>query len=414
MRSICPQRGPFALLFALVALAAARAGAQDAPAPPAPPEMPPHDHAHMMEMDGWQLTTDGELFAAVNHQGGSRGGDEFFAPNWLMATASRNTSRGRVTFNAMLSLDPATVGRAGYREIFQVGESLDGRPLVDRQHPHDFFMQLAASWRLPLGSSTGLTLSGGPAAEPALGPPAFMHRPSAGDNPAAPLSHHTFDSTHISFGVVTVGVDRGPWAVEASVFNGREPDDRRWNFDFARLDSVSGRVWFRPTPSWSVQVSTGRLTDPEALEPGDVQRTTASVSWSRTQGEDVDAITIGYGRNDTDAAARQAGFLEGSRRVGRNALYGRLELVQVETPLLVSLTIPSDEAAGAKDPVLALTIGGVRRLARIGRFEGGLGADFTLYRVPAALEPSYGSHPVSFKVFFILRGGSGSMGAMSH
>jgi hypothetical protein len=159
-----------------------------------------HDHMQMsMPMDeGWQLMQDGIVFAEFNHQGGPRGGDEFVVPNWWMGMASRKTSRGQLTFTGMLSLDPVTVGKAGYRELFQVGEALNGRPLIDHQHPHDLFMQLAAIWRIPVTESTGFTLAGGPAAEPALGPVAFMHRASAADNPTAPLGHHTFDSTQIA------------------------------------------------------------------------------------------------------------------------------------------------------------------------------------------------------------------------
>src|SRR5206468_8989554 len=140
------------------------------------------------------------------------------------------------TFNMMLSLDPATVGKRGYGEIFQVGEAAGGQPLVDRQHPHDLFMQLAAVWRTPITNGTGLTLAGGPVGEPALGPVAFMHRASAAEYPFASLGHHTFDSTHIAFGMITAAVDHGPWIVEGSIFNGREPDENRWNVDFGALD----------------------------------------------------------------------------------------------------------------------------------------------------------------------------------
>ena len=228
-----------------------------------------HEHMQMnMPMDDrWQFMQDGVAFANFNHQGGPRGGNEFIAPNWWMGMASRETSRGRLTFTSMLSLDPATVGKAGYREIFQAGEALNGRPLVDRQHPHDLFMQLAAVWRVPVNESTGFTLAGAPVGEPTLGPIAFMHRASAADNPAAPLSHHTFDSQHIAFGVVAAAVDHGPFVIEASVFNGREPDENRWDFDFAALDSFSGRIWYRPDDEWEFQASSGHLVRPEALEP---------------------------------------------------------------------------------------------------------------------------------------------------
>ena len=362
--------------------------------------------------NGWQFMQDGILFAAFNHQGGPRGGNEFVAPNWWMGMASRDTSRGRLTFTSMLSLDPATVGKDGYGEIFQAGEALNGRPLIDRQHPHDLFMQLAGVWRTPINDSTGFTLAGGPVGEPALGPVAFMHRASAADNPTAPLGHHTFDSTHIAFGVVTAAIDHGPIVVEGSLFNGREPDENRWDFDFGRLDSFSGRVWYRPTAEWELQASSGRLKSPEALEPGDIVRSTLSASWTRKNGAAISAVTAAYGRNDTDHGARNAFFLEGSRHADMNTLYGRFEAVQVETALLQTGTVVEGPAADVKNPVLAFTVGGVRDVLAWRGFEGGIGADISFYGVPDALQPMYSAHPVSFHLFFRLRPPAGAMGRM--
>jgi hypothetical protein len=382
------------------------------------PAPPPHDHAHMNmgAASGWQFMQDGILFVGLNHQGGPRGGTDFDAPNWWMGMASRDSAHGRFTFTGMLSLDPATIGRDGYREIFQAGETLDGRPLIDHQHPHDLFMQLAGVWRVPLTGSTGLTLAGGPVGEPALGPVAFMHRASAADNPTAPLGHHIFDSTHIAFGVVTAAVDRGPWVIEGSIFNAREPDQNRWTVELGRLDSVSGRVWFRPAPAWELQVSTGHLTSPEALEPGNIERTTASVSWTAVNGENVNAVTAAYGRNDATGGShdgsRQSVFVEGTRRAGANTVYGRFEALQVETALLLSDAVPERGAADGRDPVVAITLGAVRDVLRLRGFEGGFGADVTFYGVADALQPAYGRHPVSFHVFFRLRLPAGSMGRM--
>ncbi len=284
---------------------------------------------------GWMFMQDGILFAEFDHQGGPRGGDQFVAPNWWMGMATRSTSRGRITLNAMFSLDAATVGERGYREIFQAGEAVDGKPLIDRQHPHDLFMQLAAIWRIPVTASTGLTIAGGPAGEPALGPVAFMHRASAMDNPAAPLGHHTFDSTHVAFGVVTAAIDHGPFVLETSVFNGREPDQNRWDFDFGPLDSVSGRVWYRPNHAWELQASIGHLVSPEELEPGqNIIRSTVSGSWTRMRGTSIASITAAAGVNDTTHGTRAAFFIEGARHANRNTLYGRFETVQAETVLL--------------------------------------------------------------------------------
>src|SRR5258708_32139035 len=291
-----------ALCSIVCSLVSAAALAQDAP----------QDHMQMnMPADGWQFMQDGILFAGFNHQGGPRGGNEFVAPNWWMGMATRDFSRGRLTLTSMFSLDPATVGKDGYREIFQAGEALNGRPLIDRQHPHDLFMQLAAVWRMPVTEATGFTLAGGPVGEPSLGPVAFMHRASAADNPTAPLGHHTFDSTHIAFGVVTAAVDHGPWVVKGSLFNGREPDENRWDFDFGRLDSFSGRIWYRPTDEWELQASSGRLVEPEELEPGTIVRSTASASWTRKNGQAISSVTAAIGHNDTDHGSRSAFFVEG-------------------------------------------------------------------------------------------------------
>jgi hypothetical protein len=42
--------------------------------------------------------------------------------------------------------------KRGYPLLFQTGETADGRThLVDRQHPHDFLMELATSYSVPLG-----------------------------------------------------------------------------------------------------------------------------------------------------------------------------------------------------------------------------------------------------------------------
>lgn len=370
-------------------------------------QQPEHQHQMPMAMpdeSAWMLMQDGVVYGLFNHQGGPRGGDEARAPNWWMGMATRKAGRSQLTFTSMLSLDPATVGKRGYAEIFQVGEAVDGRSLVDRQHPHDLFMQLAAVWRTELSQSTGLTLAGGPAGEPALGPVAFMHRASAAENLFAPLSHHTFDSTHIAFGVVTAAIDHGPFVLEGSVFNGREPDENRWDFDFGRLDSVSARLWYKPSPEWELQVSTGHLRDPEELEPGNIQRTTASAAWTRQRGGDMMALTVGYGLNDSDHGTRHAVFGEATKRRGRTAAYGRFELVEVETAALLRDTVSEHGFAFArKDRVGAFTAGGARDLLTWRGFEGGLGVAATFYAVPEALKRTHGSHPVSFQVFFRLR-----------
>jgi hypothetical protein len=365
--------------------------------------------AQPAESGGWHVMQDGVVYGLFNHQGGPRGGTEARVPNWWMGMFERKVGASNLTINTMLSADPLTVGQKGYRELFQVGEAFEGKPLIDYQHPHDLFMQLAGVWRMPIGSRTGFTLAGGPSGEPALGPVAFMHRASAMENPMSPLAHHTLDSTHIAFGVVTAAVDHGPWMIEGSLFNGREPDQDRWDLDFGALDSYSARVWLRPRPEWEVQFSTGRLKNPEELGHGPIVRTTASASWLKPNGENFTAVTAAYGRNNGEDADRGALLLEATRRSGRYSSYGRVEFVEVETGVLLD-----DETVGhdVKDMVAALTIGAVRELPRWRAIASGIGAAATIYRVPDRLRPTHGERPVAFQVFFRLRPGPGTMGRM--
>jgi hypothetical protein len=191
------------------------------------------------------------------------------------------------------------------------------------------------------------------------------------------------------------------------VFNGREPDQNRWDFDFGKLDSVSARLWFKPAAAWTLQVSTGRLVEPEQLEPGNIQRTTASAAWMTSSGADFTAATAGYGVNVAHGTARQSAFIEATRHAGLNSVFGRAEMVQLETDLWLGTT-PGE--AERTDAVAAFTIGAVRDVLRWRGFEGGIGADAIFYAVP--LKATHGAHPVSFQLFFRLRPPAGSMGRM--
>ena len=319
-----------------------------------------------MPSSAWTLMQDGVVYGLFNQQGGPRGGREFVVPNWWMGMLNKESGRHQIGLNAMFSLDPATVGKDGYREIFQVGEALDGKPLIDRQHPHDFIMQLAGVWRVKVNDTAAVTFAGGPAGEPTLGPVAFMHRASASGLMMAPLGHHTFDSTHISYGVVAAGVEFGPVTVEASAFNGREPDQDRWDFDFGRLDSKAIRVWFRPNDTWEAQVSTGWLHEPEELTPGDARRTTASLSWIKKHASDFRAVTFGYGVNDAHGKRRHGVFGESSIEKGRHSLSSRVEFQQVETEELLTGDIPdADDHVADPATVAAVTISAARRLFQV-------------------------------------------------
>jgi hypothetical protein len=365
----------------------------------------------------WMLMYDGVLFATFNHETGPRGADEIVSTDWFMAMGVRRAGPGVLTVTGMGSLDRATTGLSGYRELFQTGETAHFIPLTDRQHPHDLLMQASAAWRIPLTQNTGITFAGAPVGEAALGPVAFMHRPSAAENPVAPLSHHTLDSTHITMGVITVGVDHGPWVVESSVFQSEEPDDNRWDLvDFGPLDSWSARVTYRPSSSWELQGSHGFLKNPETLEFASERRTTASASWFKPRANGFTAATFAFGQNNKQFHGTfRAGLAEAMRHQGQVSYYGRLETLQVETELLQTSGRFHSHTNVKKDPVTAGTFGGVIDLPRwelLRRFETGIGAELTSYIVPDALRPTYGDHPVSFRVFLRLRPPVGAMGRM--
>jgi len=424
------RRGAFAVL-ALMAIslpaaaqtpaggAATAAGApvQD---PPAPMQQPmQHEHAAMAS--GWQIMQDGVLFATFTDQTGERANRQLRSQNWWMLMAQHPAGKGTLTATLMLSLDPATVGNRGYDELFQLGEASKGPDFfgnkvllanVDRQHPHDFLMQAALVYRLPIGARGGVTFAGAPVGEAALGPVAFMHRASAAENPIAPISHHTFDATHITMGVLTAGADYGPVTLESSWFQGREPDENRWDLmDPGKLDSWSTRLTVHTGP-WLAQVSHGFVAKPERLENIDVRRTTGSVSWTKVNGDDFSAFSILAGQNKRKYDTTKAFMLEGTNHRGRLSVYGRFEAVDVESEhLFFPLVVHKPHPGELIDRIKIGTIGAVYDVVKIKGFALGAGADVVFYGITDRLKPFYGD-PRTVHVFFRLRPPASSSGRM--
>jgi hypothetical protein len=245
----------------------------------------------------WRVMAHGDVFGVFTDQGGPRGGKQGLSTNMVMAAASRVLGGGMFTLRAMGSLEPL-MGPRGYRLLLQTGETADGRThLVDRQHPHDLAMELAGIYSHALGTRVGAFAYFGAPGEPAIGPPAFMHRASAAEIPVAPLAHHWLDATHISYGVATAGLVWGPAKLEGSAFNGHEPDAARWNLERPRFDSRAARLTVNPWPWLSAQVSAAELKGPEILHPTiDVHRYTASVSYAGA-GRRRPQATLAWGRN---------------------------------------------------------------------------------------------------------------------
>ena len=377
--------------------------------------MTPRDPVSGMAMPHWQLMTLGAIRLGYNHQGGPSGDDAFESSNFGMVMTQRDVGSGRITLMMMNSLEPATVPDGGSPQLFQTGEAFHGKPIVDRQHPHDLFMSLSATYRGPLGGEGAYWVQAAVRGEPALGPTAFMHRASSGENPTAPLGHHWEDSTHITNNVLTAGLGWRWLSVEGSAFHGAEPDEHRWDIEGGGLDSVSGRVKADLGHGWSSQASYGFLKHPEALEPGDQHRTTASLHYGAA-GDRPLAVTLLWGRDRETHATTDAFLGEAAYQItGLDQVYGRAESVEKPRDLLLTKDIEPTTGASSQEavvPVRAFTVGYFRDLTTSGVFRAGLGADLTFYGVPSELEAIYGD-PVSVHAFARMRWDKGH-GAGGH
>ncbi|HVK07000.1 MAG TPA: hypothetical protein VM490_26265 [Armatimonadaceae bacterium] len=380
-------------------------------------------YGKMGRLGSFQTMVQGQLYGVGTDQGGPRGDADFYVPSRLMGMAWDWQPDGTLWgFRGMVSADAALMGTRGYPLLFQTGETAFGRPLTDRQHPHDVLMELAATWARPLnrGRYTPFVYLG-IVGEPALGPTAYPHRPSAFDNPEAPLGHHWFDSTHVSHGVATAGLAAGGAAkVEASVFTGREPDENRWRIDRFRFDSYSGRLSVNPSRDVSAQVSHAFLKEPEALEPNtNQQRTTASISYNapRRGGRDNWQTMLAWGRNRKFAPngvrwQSDAWLLESAYLGSSYTVFGRIESTDKDELELPFLVFPTTRHFGPGGIPLAdhtpfnvdkFTLGGVKNVYRVRGAELGVGGSVSVYDYPGVLELTYGSPPVSFTLFFRLR-----------
>ena len=352
----------------------------------------------------WQIMVHGTALVQALYESGARhrtGGfssHQVSSVNWGMVMARRAVGAGKLGLRTMISAEPWTVRDCGFINLLASGEMCQGDTIHDRQHPHDLVMELAADYERPLGRSLGWQLYGGLSGEPALGPAGFPHRVSAMSNPIAPITHHWLDSSHIAFGLITAGVFGERWKAEASVFNGREPDDRRTDLDLGPLDSLSGRVSFAPTPRLVLQVSAAHLEEAEAEFPpsprSDLTRVTASATHQRQVTASLSwSSLLAYGVNAGSELipgavvdlVTHAVLLESSLSVReRHTMFGRLEVVGK----------PGHDLHVHESPERVFTVGkfetGYTR--HFGAWKGlvpGVGGVLSVNVVPSSLSPRY-------------------------
>ena len=357
------------------------------------PDLASHSGIHLMAGD-WMVMLHATLWGIYDDQSGPRGDQKYFSAGMLMGMARRDFGASdSLQFRAMLSPDPF-MGRSGYPLLLASGETANGTtPLIDRQHPHDLFMELSSTYSHKFDADDSAFLYFGYPGEPALGPPAFMHRGSAADIPQAPITHHWLDSSHITFGVLTGGFVHDNLKLEVSQFTGREPDQFRFNFDQARFDSTSVRASYNPDEHWSLQASWGFLKSPEQLDPTiDENRFTASASYVTKWGaEQSIAATAGWGlKSLSDGHRLNGAFLEAEYQPAMNwTAFARTEWEQ------------NDELdiSGASRSVGDLTLGGIRDFPLAEHVKVGVGASYTFDFIPSSIRPSYGSDPHGTMVF---------------
>jgi hypothetical protein len=372
----------------------------------------------------WMLMLHGNAFISNNQQHtspGNRGGDKLFSTNWLMPMAMRHLGPGQLTLRTMFSIEPATVSGRQYPELFQQGETAFGRPIIDGQHPHNFFMEIAALYDIPLGKQTLLSFYAAPIGDPAIGPTAYPHRLSASEDPIAALGHHQEDSTHIAYNVFTAGVTWRGLRFEESGFHGGEPSEQRWDFQPSSnghaIDSYSSRITFSPSPNWSGQYSIAHIVSPEALYPGeDQQRQTASIMYNKPFGSTgPDGTHLGnwsstllWGRTRSLADnSKENSYLTESllKFAGRNYLWIRIENAGRSNELLIDPghSLPPNFEESPIGHVQAYTFGYDRNFRIAPHVLAAPGAQFTSYTAPQMFVPTYGHHPLGIVTFICFR-----------
>lgn len=359
----------------------------------------------------WNLNFMADAFITDTQQSGPRGADKLYSTNVFMGSAEHAIGRGAFLFDLMLSVEPATITDREYPLLFQTGETAFGKPIEDGQHPHNLIMGIGLHYAHAMGEGAIFEAYFAPVGDPALGPIAYPHRTSAAEIPEASIGHHWEDSTHISYEVATFGLKYKTVRLEASGFHGGEPNEDRWNIATGAMDSWSSRLSIFPSANWTAQVSVGRLTHPEALEPGDVVRTTASVEYSHPLSGSNWSTSFIFGRNHSTATTMNTNaFLAESLIPYRanNFFTGRWELVDKDELFAAQPAIEQQLLATAGTTTFRIgeyTLGYTRYFPFWGPLETGVGADFSTYTLPAAIVPYYGAHPfgVNFYLHFRLK-----------
>lgn len=363
-------------------------------------------YGYMKMTKNWNFMFHGSVFLRYNRQDIAKKGirsdsltDRFDVPNWVMVMANRKINRrGLLAFSLMLSADELAMGGNGYPLLFQSGETFNGKLLVDRQHPHDLVSGLSAAYTHMVNKDIDLTAYIGYPGEPAIGPPAFMHRISSINNPDAPLGHHWQDATHITFGVATVGFRYKIVKFEVSNFTGREPNENRYNFDKPDFNSWSYRFSVNPTDNFAAQVSQAFIKSPESLEPEEnITRTTASILHSIVLGQTTHLTSAAiWGMNQKwEDRPEHSALIESNLQMNKTAVYGRFESIQKSEHEL-NVDINGEDKLFL---INALTLGTSYNFLHAFNTNVRIGIQASAFLIPSELRGLYGKFPLSAEIY---------------
>jgi len=362
------------------------------------PDAAPHSMA-MHHAGDWMLMGHATLDFAYSSQSGPRGDDKGFLAGMVMGSAQRRFDNGNtLAFRGAISPDPL-MGRTGYPLLLAAGETADGvDPLVDRQHPHDLFMELSATYSHRIDGNQSVFVYAGLPGEPAFGPGAFMHRPAAEVNPEAPITHHWLDSMHITFGVLTAGYINGDIKIEASRFRGREPDQDRYDIETGELDSTAVRLSWNPSGNWALQASWADVTSPEQLEPEvDAVKWSASALYSAALDDGDISLTGSFARKDaSNGVVLDAWLGEAAFRPNPDwTIYARAEAIETD-----ELGEHAEHGHhGDAENVARFTLGAARDVRLSDSVVIALGAAVTRNWTSGALSALYDGDPVGLLGF---------------
>lgn len=391
-----------------------------------------HFNLPFVDEDRQSCMAHGEFKFSYNNQGGRRGESRLQSQNWLMSMCEfKVSSTSAFMLRGMFTFEPWSSPRGGFPQLFQSGETYGGQGIIDAQHPHNFVSELSIGFTQALTESFRYYVYLGFPGDREDGPPAFMHRPSALENPSVPLSHHAHDAGHITNGVVSFGFDWEKFRLGMSVFHGREPGEDRLAIDIGSFDSYSVRLQYMPTENWALGTSYAHVRNPEASHPGDVDRFTAFALYSKRFDQGYGSVSAVFGRNLEQHGTLTGGLLEGTLNFqDRHYLYGRVEYV--DKPGLTGVNIfgqpglssivaaehdehlegghggaaesNTEHGAAGNSLVGAFTFGYAYDVYASSALRIGLGADVTFYDVPSQLKETYGD-PVSFMLNLRVRPG---------